>query len=331
METYSADKDFRLKKFAIYLSLAIGILIFVIKILAYFLTGSTAIFSDAAESVVHILATAMAVYSVLLSAKPPDEDHLYGHGNVEFFSAGIEGTLIIIAAIAIIYNAIKAMVFGTQPKVLDYGTFLIAAAGIINLVLGFYLIRKGKQTNSITLVADGHHVLTDSYTSLGIVFGLVIVMFTKLYILDPIIALIVASNIIITGYKLVRESISGLMHETDNEILEQIINKMNEIRREYWIDLHHLRFWKSANVIYIDFHLSIPHYFTIKEAHKEEDFIEEKLAEVLSRVDVRIHFDYCDEILCHYCEYKECKQRVYPHEQTLKWDKAKVLGGPVNK
>ncbi len=325
------EESFALKKKAIYISLFFGILMLFIKFAAFLLTGSSAIFSDASESIVHVIATGMAVYSVLLSAKPPDESHLYGHGNIEFFSAGIEGTLIIVAAIAIIYNSTEAILNGVTPEKLDYGTILIGFAGIINLILGIYLIRKGKATNSLTLVADGHHVLTDSYTSIGIVVGLGVVLVTKLYILDPIIALFVAVNIIVTGYKLIRESISGLMKETDPAILNEIVQILNDIRKDYWIDLHHLRFWKSANAVFIDFHLSIPFYFTIREAHLEEDFIQEKINEKIPNSEVRVHFDFCDEILCTYCSFEECKERVKPKTKDLEWDLKKVLGGPINK
>ncbi len=330
-ESTTKDNDFALKKKAIFISLFFGIFMLVIKVAAYLLTGSSAIYSDAAESVVHVIATGMAVYSVLLSAQPPDESHLYGHGNVEYFSAGIEGTLIIIAAIAIIYNSVQTIILGAQPEELDYGTILIGIAGAVNLFLGLYLIRKGKATNSLALEADGKHVLADSYTSIGIVVGLVLVLITKYYLLDPIIALFVAVNILVAGYKLIRESVKGLMNETDKEILNILVETLNEIRKDYWIDLHHLRFWKSADWVFIDFHLSIPFYFTVKEAHLEEDFITEKIAEKIPNSDVRIHFDYCDEILCTYCNYKDCKYRVKPKTRDLIWDVKKVLGGPVNK
>jgi len=332
MNKNSAKPDnFHLKKRAALLSLIIGLLIFGVKIVAYLLTNSSAIFSDAAESVVHIMATVMALYSIILSAKPADESHLYGHGNVEYFSAGIEGTLIIIAAATIIYKSIISITAGVQPKALDFGTLLIGFAGVVNLALGFYLIEKGKKTNSITLIADGKHVLTDSFTSIGIVVGLTLVVVTKFYLFDPIIALIVALNIIVTGVKLVRQSIGGLMNETDKELLNQIVNLLNKIRKPYWIDLHHLRFWTSAEKVYIDFHLSVPYYLSIKDSHLEEDFIREALEKEIPESDVRIHFDYCDEILCEYCDFAGCEVRKKPKNKNLNWTIQKAIGNPVNK
>ncbi|MDP2037924.1 MAG: cation diffusion facilitator family transporter, partial [Ignavibacteria bacterium] len=226
------------KKKAAWISLIVGGFMFVSKISAYLLTGSSAIFSDAAESVVHVAATSMALYSIYLSSQPADENHLYGHGNVEYFSAGVEGLLIIIAAITIIYTSGHDLIFGVQTQQLGIGTTIIAVAGVVNLALGLFLVKKGKQTNSLTLVADGKHVLTDSYTSIGVVVGLILVLITGFNLLDPIIAILVALNILYTGYKLIRESIGGLMHETDKETLALIVNKINEVKKDYWIDLH---------------------------------------------------------------------------------------------
>ncbi|OGU65152.1 MAG: cation transporter [Stygiobacter sp.] len=317
------------KKKAAWISLIVGGFMFVSKISAYLLTGSSAIFSDAAESVVHVAATSMALYSIYLSSQPADENHLYGHGNVEYFSAGVEGLLIIIAAITIIYTSGHDLIFGVQTQQLGIGTTIIGAAGLVNLVLGLYLVKKGKQTNSLTLVADGKHVLTDSYTSIGVVVGLILVLITGFTLLDPIIAILVALNILFTGYKLIRESIGGLMHETDKETLALIVNKINEIKKEYWIDLHHLRFWKSSDRVYMDFHLILPHYFSVKQSHMEEEYLEHHLHSILTNCSVRIHMDYCKENVCKYCGYAECKERLEPRSINFKWDTHRMLGDPV--
>ncbi|KAF0151292.1 MAG: putative Co/Zn/Cd cation transporter [Ignavibacteria bacterium] len=317
------------KKKAAWISLIVGGFMFCAKITAYLLTDSTAIFSDAAESVVHVAATTMALYSIYLSSKPADENHLYGHGNIEYFSAGVEGLLIIVAAITIIYTSGHALIFGVTTQKLGVGTTIIGIAGIVNLALGLYLVRKGKQTNSLILVADGKHVLTDSYTSLGVVVGLILVLATGFEKLDPIIAILVAVNILFTGYKLIRESIGGLMHETDQETLALLANKINEVKKEYWIDLHHLRFWKSSDRVYIDFHLILPYYFTVKESHLEEEFIERHLESILPNSGVRIHMDYCKENVCKYCGYIECKERLEQRSISFTWDTKRMLGDPV--
>ena len=202
------DAQLVLRKKAAYISLAVGIGMFITKMTAYFITGSVAIFSDAAESVVHVAATGMALFSIILSSKPADKSHLYGHGNVEYFSAGVEGFLIVLAAGVIIYQAIADIIAGPTLESLNVGVIFISAAGIVNLALGYYLIRTGKKTNSLTLVADGKHVLTDAITSIGVLVGIILVIITDYVLLDPILAIIVALNIVFTGYKLIRESVA---------------------------------------------------------------------------------------------------------------------------
>lgn len=318
-----------IKKRAAYISLSIGILMFVSKMGAYLITGSTAIFSDAAESVVHVLATSMALYSIILSSKPADASHMYGHGNVEYFSAGIEGFLILTAAIFIIYTSIHDIIAGSNLKQLNLGVIVISFAGAINLFLGFFLVRTGKKTNSLTLVADGKHVLTDSYTSIGVIIGIVLVIITGFQLLDPLFAIAVALNILFTGFKLIRESIGGLMNETDPELLSKITSELIKIKQEYWIDLHELRFWRSGDIIYVDFHLILPYYFTIQQSHTEENVIEEKMHKIFPDMQIKIHFDYCKPELCKYCAYDKCNVRGEARTIKFDFDTAKMTGKPI--
>lgn len=319
------NQNYKIKIKTAQVSVIVGLIIFLIKIIAYFLTNSSAIFSDASESIVHILATSMVLYSIILSSRPPDESHLYGHGNVEYFSAGIEGLLIIIAALTIIYFAAKDLILGLQPDQLDTGTILIACAGIINVVLGFWIINKGNETNSLALIADGKHILTDAYTSIGVVIGLVIVLITKIYYLDPLIAILVATNIIFTGYKLIRESIGGLMMETDTKTLEIIAETITSIRTEYLIDVHNLRFWKSSDKVFIDFHLTIPYFFNIKRSHEIEEEIQKQMQSEIKNAEIRIHFDFCKPSLCKNCNYQTCEVRQEKFDKLIKWDNTKLL------
>lgn len=323
------SKNNKLKIRTAQLSLVIGLLLFVIKVTAFLITNSSAIFSDAAESVIHILATGMVLYSIVLSSRPPDKSHLYGHGNVEYFSAGVEGLLIIIAALSIIYYAISDIIIGSQPKELNIGTILIGIAGVINLILGYYIIRKGKETNSLALVADGKHILTDSFTSIGVVIGLVMVLFTKIYLLDPLIAIVVALNIIFTGYKLIRESIGGLMMETDDDLLNKITESLNRIRVDYLIDIHQLRFWKSSDNVFIDFHLTLPFFFNIKQSHEIEEDISNKLSTDIKNSQIRTHFDSCEPNLCKFCNYQPCPERKDEFTTLIEWDKTKLLNEPI--
>ncbi len=320
-----------IKRKAAIISLAVGICMFCGKMGAYIITGSAAIFSDAAESVVHVLATSMALYSIILSSKPADDSHLYGHGNIEFFSAGVEGLLIVVAALFIIYTAAMDLIKGSDLRQLNIGVIIVSAAGGINLILGAYLVRTGKKTNSLTLIADGKHVLTDSYTSIGVIIGIILVMITGFQIIDPLFAIAVALNILVTGFKLMRESVGGLMNETDKELLDKISAKLISQRKDYWIDIHWLRFWKSGDGVFIDFHLILPYYFNIKQSHLEEEVIEDEFRKELPNSQIKVHMDYCNPLLCKVCSYIACEVRNEERNTEIKWDTDKLIGEPIIK
>ena len=327
--TYTEQQYIR--KRAAIISLVVGFSMFFFKIGAYLITGSAAIFSDAAESIVHVLATSMALYSIILSSRPADDSHPYGHGNVEYFSAGIEGMLIAVAAIVIIYEGVRAIIAGPELNQLGIGAVVITFAAIVNLLLGNYLIGVGKKTNSLTLIADGKHVLTDSITSFGVIIAVLLVIFTDIQILDPIIAILVALNILFTGWKLIRESIGGLMNEIKPETLIKLSNKLILIKKEYWIDIHELRFWHSGDKVFIDFHLILPYYFNIMQTHEEENLIEEEIQKEFPLADLKLHLDYCIPQLCRFCRYKECTVRIEPKSESFIWDVNKLIGNPIYK
>jgi cation diffusion facilitator family transporter len=300
----------------------------VIKMSAYFLTHSSAIFSDALESVVHVAATSMAMYSVLLSARPADESHPYGHGKIEFFSAGFEGAMIVLAAIAIIYQAVSEIIIGPQLEKLDVGILFIMAASIINLVLGTYLIRTGERTGSLTLAADGKHVLADSVTSFGVVGGLGLVMLTGWQVLDPLVAVAVALNILAWGYRLLRISIGGLMDEADPQTLEKILSVILRDRTPAWIDLHHLRAWRAGEIYHVDFHLTIPFYWSVDEAHAFQKKALEQIAQELGPgSQVLIHLDPCiPQLCCTMCQVSPCMERQHEFVSRREWTVATVTG-----
>lgn len=307
------------------ISLFIGFLMFVMKMTAYLLTNSAAIFSDAIESIVHIAATAMAFFSIMLSNQPPDKTHPYGHGKIEFFSAGIEGLLIVLAAIFIIYNAAHDLIFGIELAKLDIGIIIISFAGIVNLFLGIYLVKVGKNTNSLTLVADGKHVLTDSVTSIGAIVGIGLVLLTDIEYFDPAFAIFLGANIIFTGYKLLRESFAGLMNESDDSILVKISEVFIANRKDEWIDIHRMRCWKSGDQHFIDFHITVPFYYTVKETHRIETEIEEILKNSVSNVEAKSHFDFCYEDLCSICGVANCIERKEEQKRFNTWTKEHLI------
>jgi len=321
--------NYLLKRKTAVLSLAVGFSMFVAKIGAYLITGSAAIFSDAAESIVHILATGMALFSIILANKPPDESHPYGHNKVEYFSAGVEGFLIFTAALVIIYSAVSDIIKGPELQKLDVGAIIIFLAALINMFLGFYLIKIGKKTNSIILIADGKHVLTDSYTSAGVIVGVLFVLITGYKLLDPIFAIAVALNIIYAGYKLIRESVGGLMNEANQDILNKIAGILTKNKRNYWIDIHELRYWQSGDRIFLDFHLILPYYFNIQQTHREENEIEDIIKKEFEGSQLKIHFDYCVQEVCKFCNYADCTVRSFPKDSNFDLDVKKMIGKPI--
>lgn len=261
------NKDKSAQMFAIRLSFAFGMLMLAIKWYAYHLTGSTAILSDAAESIIHVIGVGFAVFSLWYSFQPADEAHTYGHHKINYFSAGFEGALIILAAIFIIFISIKRLIFGIEISNLDKGTYFTFSASVINLFLGGYLVWKGKKSNSIILIANGKHVLTDSWTSFGVVGGLLLTWLTGWLPFDPIVAIAAALNILWSGGKLVRQSIGGLMDEGDKSVSDSIKKLLDKETSTGGLEYHQLRFRESGNVLWIEFHLLFPKGTLLEDAH----------------------------------------------------------------
>lgn len=268
--------------FAIRLSFSFGILMLVIKWYAYYLTGSTAILSDAAESIIHVIGVGFAVFSIWYSFQPADEGHTYGHHKISYFSAGFEGALIILAAIFIIYISVKRLIFGIEISNLDKGAYFTFAASIINLILGLYLVWKGKKSNSIILIANGKHVLTDSWTSFGVVGGLLLTWLTGWLPFDPIVAIVAALNILWSGGKLVRQSIGGLMDEGNKETADVIKKILDQETVNRGLEYHQVRYRESGNVLWLEFHLLFPKGTLLEEAHNTATELEITLKKSLN-------------------------------------------------
>ena len=283
-------------RIAIRLSFVAGLGMLAGKWIAWGLTGSSAILSDAAESVVHILGVAMAAYSVWLSHRPADQGHPYGHDKVTYFSTGAEGSLILLAAAYIMYEAISMLLGEPQLRNLDAGAGIIALAAVINLALGLFLVRTGKNTGSLILVANGQHVLTDSWTSFGVFAGLGLALLTGWYVLDPIIALIVATNIVWTGTKLVRQSVAGLMDASDPELDAAVTHVLDAETRKRSLRYHEMRARKSGSAVWVEFHLLFPPATTLEAAHRHATEIEQRLTRALPYpVKVLSHLETIEE------------------------------------
>jgi len=277
---------------AILISLVVGSVTLLMKWAAYLLTGSHAIQSDALESIVNILATGFALLSILLSARPPDPKYPYGYGKITYVSAGFEGGLITVAALVIFYEAIQGLIRRESMRNPGWGLVLIAGAGVICLLLGLWLLGQGKRHDSLVLKADGQHILTDSYTSFGVVIGLGLVSLTGWQWLDSLVAVLVALSILVTGYRLMRDALTGLMSRADRELLDRIVLALREVRRPDWIDVHQLRAWQSGDRTFVDFHLVVPRDWTVVQIHLASDLCLARLKELLGdSTEILIHFD----------------------------------------
>jgi cation diffusion facilitator family transporter len=264
-------------RFAMRISLIVGILMLGAKVSAYLLTGSSAIFSDAAESVVHVAAVAFAVFSLWLSTRPADPKFHYGYERITFFSAGFEGAMIVVAAASILYTTIQKWRHGLVLDGLGSGVILIVAAGALNAVLGWYLLRLGRRNRSLILEADGKHVLTDSWTSFGVVIGIVLVMLTGWKPLDPLVALAVAVNILWSGGSLVWQAAKGLMDYSDPSTGHHIRHRLDPICDELGLQYHGVRFRTTGYRLIIEIHLLFPQTMALGEAHRLATLVEERL------------------------------------------------------
>jgi cation diffusion facilitator family transporter len=278
---YPPTGDFGPQRRAMQWSLSIGLAMLMGKGLAYLMTGSAAILSDATESVVHVVAVAFAAYSLWLSHQPPDRNHLYGHEKIAFFSAGFEGAMIIVAAVFIIFESIQKWIAGLQIEQIELGTLIIALATVTNGILGWYLVRTGTRERSLVLVANGKHVLTDSLTSLGVIVALGLVWATGWKPFDPLLAIFIAMHILWSGIQLVRQSFRGLM-DTGEPETDQMLRRV----LDSWVattggQYHNLRHRSGGNVVWIEVHVLLPGHRDLESAHAAATVLEEDIAREL--------------------------------------------------
>ncbi len=326
MESNSRNKDlFRARLTAISLSLVVGVMLMAAKFYAFHLTRSSAVFSDALESIINVVASAFAFASILLAAKPPDKSHPFGHGKVEYFSAGFEGALIIIAAIGIFKTGLEQILHPHPLPNLEMGLFILLGAGLINLVLGFVLVRTGKKTQSLALMADGKHVLTDVITSAGVLAGLLLVHLTGYYWLDGTVACLVGFAILVTGIGLVKESSAGLMDRAEPALLEEITALLEKSRKDDWAGIHELKAFRSGNFVNVSLHLILPRDFTLEEAHGEAEAVEEIIRDHFQgNASVLVHPDPCADPDCPACRRRTCDARKGAPSGVSQW-KAETL------
>lgn len=290
------EDELRAARFAMRMSLAVGVVMLLGKTIAYYVTGSAAILSDFAESVVHVIAVAFAAFSLRLSTKPAAPTFLYGYERISFFSAGFEGAMIIVAAIWILIEAIEKWIMGLPLEHLGSGVLLLLGAGVLNAWLGWYLLRVGKRSHSLILEADGKHVLTDCFTSFGVVAGLGLVMLTGWKSFDPLVAVAVAVNILWSGGRLAWRSAVGLLDYSDPETGKQIREMLDAICHEIGVDYHGVRYRTTGYRQLIEVHLLFPHATAVGEAHRLATLLEERLpAELGKPAEVITHLESLED------------------------------------
>ncbi|QHW00182.1 cation diffusion facilitator family transporter [Spirosoma endbachense] len=301
-------------------SLGLSIVLLILKFTAYFLTYSTAILSDAVESIVNVLASGFAFYSIYLAGQPRDQNHPYGHGKIEFLSSGFEGAMILSAGLVIIWQSILSFY---EPKVLtnlDLGFALIGLTAIANAFVGWMLIRSGKQTDSLALTADGRHLLTDTFSSIAVMVGVALVVLTGKHWIDSALSLLLSFVIIYNGFQLIRLSVARLMDETDAPTLDRVVTLLNDNKDSNWIDVHNLRVQKYGADLHIDCHLTLPYYWELNQVHDEVHHFENTLKDgFLGEVEIFVHTDPCVNECCHYCRVANCPVRAFAFVNDVEW------------
>ncbi|MDO8368740.1 MAG: cation diffusion facilitator family transporter [Saprospiraceae bacterium] len=298
-----------------------SIALFVLKVLAYLLTNSVAVLTDALESTVNVVTGFTGLYSLRLAAKPRDDDHPYGHGKIELISASFEGILILVAGLIIVYEALINLVHPHVVGQLNTGILIISFTALVNFALGWWCIRTARKHHSVALEASGKHLHSDTWTTAGIVVGLLLLRFTGIAWIDSGIALVFAIFIIVEGGKIVRKTVAGLTDEADAELLKRLIEALNQQKREAWIDLHNLRVIKYGPILHLDCHITVPWYFNVNQAHAEVGALENLIAEEFQQsLEMFVHTDGCvPPNSCRVCPLLDCKVRQSAFEGRLEW------------
>lgn len=289
MNLNQPDRKF-LASFA-WVSIAAAVLTIGLKTVAYLLTGSVGLLSDALESLVNLVGAFMALAMLTIAARPADEEHTYGHSKAEYFSSGVEGTLILIAALSIIVAAIPRIIAPQPIEQAFIGLSVSAGASVVNLIAALILLRAGKKYNSITLTANAHHLLTDVWTSVGVLIGVGLVAFTGWQRLDPLVALLVAANIIWSGGRIVRESVLGLM---DTALPREEQEKIKQVLDSYTLNgvaYHAFRSRQSGARRFVSFHVLVPDSWTVLQGHQLLEKIEADLRKAIPALTVFTHLE----------------------------------------
>lgn len=298
----------------------VSVVLLILKFAAFYFTHSVAILTDALESIVNVVAGSISLYSLYVAAKPRDKDHPYGHGKAEFLSAGVEGTLIAVAGVWIIFQAIQRLINPAPIHQLDLGLWLIAIGGVVNFVVGMIAEKTGRKNKSLAIIATGKHLKSDAYSTAGLIAGLLILMFTQWQWIDSAVAILFGLLIIITGIGIMRKSVAGIMDEADTELLQQMVTLLNKKRQPKWIDLHNLRIIRYGNQMHVDCHLTLPWYLNVHEAHAQVDLLTDTIQQEFgSSLEIFTHTDGCLPFSCRICQVQDCPHRKQHFVRSIPW------------
>jgi len=310
------------RKKAAFLSLGIGIILLFVKFFAYGMTSSQAIFSDAVESIVNVLGASAALWAIHIAEQPADNSHPYGHGKMEYFSSAFEGGLIGIAAIILIFESIQVMVNPTTLQRMDSGILLVTIAGLANLATGMFLLSRGKSEDSPALKASGLHLLSDFWTSLGVVLGLGMMLWTGWLWMDAVIGLIIGLNLGIASFKIVGESLNRLADHVDDALLDVLCPVLERHSGDGIIQIHDLRVLKSGRFHHVDAHVIIPEHWTIQAGHDYTlEYEQEVMKELGKTGEIAFHIDPCGQKYCSNCRLKGCDYRQEPFQSRFSFSK----------
>lgn len=318
-------KLIRLSLFVLFASTALC----VVKFVAYYHTGSTAILSDAFESIVNVVAALVGVFVMKAVAEPADEEHPYGHGKLEYFSAAFEGGLITLAGIMIVIESLSAIWRGSIPEDLGLGMWLTGATAVCNLFLGYYLKYQATKTKSEAISASAHHLLSDVWTTLGVLIGLLLMKLTNLFWIDQVVSISMALFLLISGLKIVRKSAGGLIDEKEEESLQLFAEAIKKSHDPGMIDVHQFRVIRAGRFHHVDAHLVVPEFWDIAYTHERiAEFERTVVSHYPLEGEINFHLDPCKRLYCKQCELSDCQVRQASFEAIHPVTAESISKGP---
>lgn len=299
-------------------ALLISLVLAAVKFVGWRMTMSQAVYSDFLESIVNIVVGVTAIWVVRFAAKPADQNHPYGHGKIEYFSAAFEGGLIAFAAVMIFIEAVPALIHPRPLEQLGVGAAVVFLCGAVNFVLGLFLKRTGKQIGSPALIANGEHITADFYTSVGVTCGLLLAHWSGIPWVDPVVAIVVGIQLGWTGLRVVRRSAGGLLDEEDREILTDLAESLKRVDFGGVIQIHHARIIRSGRFHHIDAHAVVPEFWDVAEAHDRTESFEARLMRIYPQPgELHLHVDPCRQAYCRRCDVPDCPVRLSKFEKRF--------------